>query len=299
MGKRIQLVNFTNRQFAWSGLMQAGCLASLLMAGTALAQNADPATPSAPVAPASSTAPAAPAAPATTTPRPVVLVEPAPDALAARYPSGTIQSAETANKALLEVEQQRNALDQKYAAEQHDCYEKFFATSCLDAAKERHRLGTAQVRKVEVEANAFIRSDRVVQRDKRLAEKRASDAANPPKPLADLPLKPVVPNDAADKEKEHQQHIADHEAKEQQRKQDEINSAPQRAANVDAYNKKVQDAIARQSDVAKKKEEKAKQAAAKAAAASKASDSATSKVGVVPAASPSDSSTSAPAASKP
>jgi colicin import membrane protein len=193
-----------------------------------------------------------------------------PDGLAARYPGGSIQSSDTANRALVEVEQQRNALEQKYATEEHDCYAKFFATSCVDAAKERRRTGMAQIRKVEVEANAFIRADRVVQRDKKLAEKRAQDAANPPKPLADLPVKQAA-QPAEDRAKENQQRLANHEAKLEQRKRDEANDAPTRAANVAAFEKKAQDAKKRQEDVAAKKAEKARQAAAKAAsAASKA-----------------------------
>ena len=194
------------------------------------------------------------------------VAEPDPDSVVARYPSGSIQSVDVANKALQDVEAQRNALDKKYAAEQHDCYARFFATDCVDAAKERHRIGTEKVRKVEVEANAFIRSDRVVQRDKKLAEKRASESANPPKPLADLPIRTTTPQSDTDRAKEHQQRIDDHDAKMKQLQQDQANDAPKRAANVAAYNKKIQDAQARQADVAKKKEEKAKQAAAKAAA---------------------------------
>jgi len=59
-----------------------------------------------------------------------------PDDLATRYPTDSIQSMEIANRALADVEQQRAALDQKYAAEQHACYAKFFVTPCVDAAKE-------------------------------------------------------------------------------------------------------------------------------------------------------------------
>ena len=199
--------------------------------------------------------------------KPSAPAEPDPDSVVARYPSGTIQSVDVANKALQDVEAQRNALDKKYATEQQECNTKFFATNCLDAAKERHRVGTEKVHNVEVEANAFIRSDRVVQRDKNLAEKRANEAANPPKPLADLPIKNSSQQNDADRAKDHQQRIADHDAKMKQLQQNQANDASQRAANVAAYNKKVEDAKARQADVAKKKEEKAKQAAAKAASA--------------------------------
>jgi colicin import membrane protein len=190
----------------------------------------------------------------------------APDELTVRYPSGSIQSSETANRALIDVDQQRSILDQKYGEEQRVCYEKFFASSCLDAAKERRRVALAKIRTVEIEANAFIRSDRVVQRDKKLAEKRASDAINPPKPLADTPPKQIEQSDA-DKAKENQQRVAAHEQKQKQKQQDAIGEAAKHAGSAAAFEKKVKDAEVRQQDVAAKKTEKARQAAAKAAAA--------------------------------
>ena len=230
-------VKLKNSQVRMVRGLRAGFMAGLLLAGgLAMAQES------------------APAAPGVQT----------PDGLTAQYPSGSIQSSETANRALAEIEQQRNMLDQKYAAEQHECYQKFFATSCEDAAKERRRVALEKIRKIEIEANAFLRSDRVLQRDKKLAEKRASDAANPPKPLADLPVKQATQS-SADKEKENRERIANHEAKQKRQQQDQVSDAAKRAENVAAYQKKVQDAEARQKDVAEKKAEKAKQAAAKAA----------------------------------
>lgn len=250
-------VTLKKSQVRAAGGLRAGFLAGLLLAGSlAMAQESAPAA----------------------------LGVQTPDGLTARYPSGSIQSSETANRALVEIEQQRNMLDGKYAAEQQECYQKFFATSCEDAAKERRRVALEKIRKIEIEANAFLRSDRVLQRDKKLAEKRASDAANPPKPLADLPVKQSTQS-TENKEKENLERTANREAKLKQKKQDDVNDAAKRAENVTAYRKKVQDAEARQRDVAAKKAEKAKQAAAKAASASapKTSASAASSASVAPA----------------
>jgi colicin import membrane protein len=202
--------------------------------------------------------------------------------LTARYPSGSIQSAETANRALTEVDQQRSAIEQTYAAEQTQCYEKFFATNCLDAAKERRRVALAKIRTVEIEANAFIRGDRVVQRDQKLAEKRASEAANPPKPLAELPPKQVEQADV-EKAKENQQRMASHEEKLKQKQQDAAGEAAKHAESAAAFEKKTQDALARQKDVAEKKAEKARRAAAKAAAATAASTGSTTAAPTAPA----------------
>lgn len=196
-----------------------------------------------------------------------------PDELNVHYPSGSIQSSETANRALIDVDRQRSVIDRKYGDEQRVCYEKFFATSCLDAAKERRRVALAKIRTVEIEANAFIRSERVVERDKKLAEKRANDAANPPKPLTDSPPKQIEQSDA-DKAKENQQRIADHEEKQKQKQQDAVGDAAKHAQSAAAFDKKTKDAEARQRDVATKKAEKARQAEVKAAAAAASKTSA-------------------------
>lgn len=202
-----------------------------------------------------------------------------PEGLVAKYPAGSIQSEEVAERALHEVDQQRGDVEQKYAEEQHVCYSKFFATSCLDAAKEKRRVALAQIRGVEVDANSYIRANRVVERDRQLAEKRARDAANPPKPLTEVAPKPANdqapqdPNDLARRQ-------AEHDARLGAQQREEAARAPERAEKVAAYNKKVADAEARQRDVAQKKAEKQKQAdekAAKAAAAGKADASKSQK----------------------
>ncbi|MBV8666946.1 MAG: hypothetical protein JO269_10740 [Burkholderiaceae bacterium] len=190
-----------------------------------------------------------------------------PDELSARYPSGSIQSVDTANRALAEVDKLRSALDQKFATEQHECYSRFFATSCVDAAKEKHRLALAQIRKIEVEADTFNRSARVLERDQHLAERRAKDAGNPPKPIADTGRAPAAPVAHPEGDR-----VAEHEAKLKQQQAEQQQDAQKRADNVAAYEKKVQDAEARQRDVAAKKAEKAKEAADKAAKAAAASD---------------------------
>lgn len=192
------------------------------------------------------------------------------DGLAARYPTGSIQSGDDANRALAEVERQRAGLEQQYTAEQHDCYSRFFATSCLDAAKERRRSGLAVVRKVEIEANAYIRGARVVERDKHLADKSAENAKNPPKPLLEPQAKIAAPgaDHAADASVPG---IAAPGEKPLRARQDYADDTQKRAEAVQAYEKKARDAAARQRDVAEKKKEKESKAAAKAAAASASS----------------------------
>ncbi|HEX7644783.1 MAG TPA: hypothetical protein VF472_21485 [Burkholderiaceae bacterium] len=217
-----------------------------------------------------------------------------PDGLAAKYPSGSIQTQETAEQALREVDQQRGAVEQKFADQQHGCYSKFFATKCLDAAKEERRVALAQIRKVEVDANAYIRAARVVERDRNLAEKRARDAANPPKPLGEAASKQSGQTSSHDPN-EGERRITAHEAKLKAAQQNEAANAADRAAKVEAYNKKVADAEQRQREVAQKKAEKQKEAEQKAAKAAKAQQDAASKA-QVPASASGSGSASAPGA---
>ncbi|MBV8634453.1 MAG: hypothetical protein JO002_08195 [Burkholderiaceae bacterium] len=217
-----------------------------------------------------------------------------PDALAAKYPSGSIQTQETAEQALREVDQQRGAVEQKFADQQHDCYSRFFATKCLDAAKEERRVSLAQIRKVEVDANAYIRAARVVERDRNLAEKRARDAANPPKPLTEVAAPKQNSQSAPHDPDEGEHRIAAHEAKVKAQQQNEAAKVSERAAKFEAYNKKVADAEKRQQEVAQKKAEKQQEAEQKAAKAAKSQqDAAQAKA---PASSSAAASTPVPAA---
>ena len=200
-----------------------------------------------------------------------------PQELVTKYPSGSIQSPEIADKALREVDQIRAGVESKFAEEQHVCYSKFLATSCLDAAKEKRRVELQQIRKVEVEANAFNRSARVVQRDRDLAEKNARQATNPPKPLADLPVKQTGDAAGDHDDAENQRIIAEHERKMQEKQKEIAAGAQQRADNVEAHKKRVADAQARQRDVAAKKAEKQRQADEKAQKAKDVADAKAAK----------------------
>jgi colicin import membrane protein len=95
-----------------------------------------------------------------------------------RYPTDSIQSQEAASAALADVQDARDKIEARYAADQHACYPKFFTTSCLDKVTERRRLDLAEIRPIEVEANAYLRKAKVVERDRKLAEKAAQNEAD-------------------------------------------------------------------------------------------------------------------------
>jgi hypothetical protein len=94
------------------------------------------------------------------------------------YPAGSIHEVAVARTALTDVDVVRKAVEQRFAEGRADCMNKFFMTRCVDEAKEIRRASLYSIRKVEVEANAFLRKDRAAERERTIAE-RQSRAARP------------------------------------------------------------------------------------------------------------------------
>lgn len=200
-----------------------------------------------------------------------------PDTVAQRYPAGSIASVEAADKALADVERERKLVDARYMQEQADCYPKFFTTACLDDAKERHRAASAQLRAVEVEANAFKRKAKVIERDRSIEERRAQDeidakqralSVRPSQP--ENTEKPGEQNDAlkANNRNKSAMPLPDkterHHASVEQEQRQQAEDAQKREENIRKYEKKVQEAQERQREVAAKKAEKERERAEKA-----------------------------------
>lgn len=112
---------------------------------------------------------------ATTAPGYAVTLE---QTLVAHYPAGKISSVPMAQLALSEVDAARREAEQRFAAERSVCFDKFFTSSCLADAKEIRRASLSNIRKVEVEANAFMRRERAAERERTIAE-RQGRAARP------------------------------------------------------------------------------------------------------------------------
>jgi hypothetical protein len=94
------------------------------------------------------------------------------------YPAGSINAVAAARTALTDVDVVRKAVEQRFAESRAECMNKFFMTRCVDEAKEIRRDALHSIRKVEVEANAFLRKDRAAERERTIAE-RQSRAARP------------------------------------------------------------------------------------------------------------------------
>lgn len=96
--------------------------------------------------------------------------------LLARYPAQSIASVKQADAALDEVKPMREQIERMYLDEQAACYERFLVSSCLAEAKDKRRKSMQAVRRVEVEAKAFLRKDKADERDRAVAERQAKAA---------------------------------------------------------------------------------------------------------------------------
>lgn len=164
---------------------------------------------------------------------------------------------------MAEARQERAAVDARFALDERNCHPKFFATACLEDAKEQRRVALTHIRSVEVEANGFRRRARVVERDQALAERRAQEEAEEPQRKKEQLEKEAsaAQKAAATTEVNAQRAVADtraarQEAKLKQRQAEQTANAKKRAENVAAYEKKQREAQAHQREIAAKKVEK-------------------------------------------
>jgi colicin import membrane protein len=197
------------------------------------------------------------------------------------YPAGSIQSFEAADQALVAAARERTNIEARFGVDERACHPKFFATSCLEDAKERRRADLAKVRTVEVEAKSFKRHARVAERDQALQERREEEEAEAPQRLQEqiehearaarkaqsgaATTPPVTPPAQDAPTGSGNTREAQHDAKLQQRQTMEIANAKKRAENVSAYRKKVEEAAAHQREIAAKQAEKERENSARAA----------------------------------
>jgi colicin import membrane protein len=196
-----------------------------------------------------------------------------------RFPPGSILSVEGAETALAAVAAERAEIDARFRADEAACYSQFFASACLDTAKERRRGDLLKLRPVELDANAFMRRNRAAERDQALADRRAeqtrrdaavADSENAPAPKEsanDVPqaeANPVATRSGVN----NSSRAVRHDEKLRQLQREELLEAKKRSENIAAYEKKLQDAEARQKEVENRRQEKVKERAAKQASSS-------------------------------
>jgi colicin import membrane protein len=204
-----------------------------------------------------------------------------------RYAPGRINSTEIASQALDEVGQQRAMTEAQFAKQEVVCHEKFFVTSCMDAAKDRRRAALKQLRAIEVEANAYNRRANAERRERALRERQlkqeteAADRqsmANPeksgkesetqatPQDIADVESRSrriTATGDAAQTKPYNTERAAERAKEQSQEREKESAAAKKRADNVEAYKKKQQHSIERQREIAAEREAKKKEGGAK------------------------------------
>ncbi len=98
------------------------------------------------------------------------------DALVNHYPTGSIQTVPEASAALAEVTAIRKEVEDDYTQTRNACMEKFFMSICFDRAKDRRRQALAAIRKVEIEASAYLRKEKADERDRGVAERQRNAA---------------------------------------------------------------------------------------------------------------------------
>ncbi len=213
--------------------------------------------------------------------------ESSPTDIADRYPPGTIQSLSVADQALADAQKRRAIVESEFAEETRACYPKFFTTSCMDAAKDKRREALAKIKRIEIEADAFKRRERVKERDKALTEK-TPDPAPIIKPPAEPKTRDTVSgkgdqagarssNDSGRSSRAGQDaatsdRVAQHKAKLERLKAEEEAGAQKRAENVADFERKARNAEKRQREIAAKKAEKERGRTGKASSGAPASD---------------------------
>ncbi|MGI4848602.1 MAG: hypothetical protein ACRYGK_10780 [Janthinobacterium lividum] len=220
-------------------------------------------------------------------------------ALVARYPAGSIDSNGSADAALAQVNAERLQAQGRYAAAEQVCYGKFFATRCLDVAKEQRRESLVLLRNIEVQANATKRRLRADERDAALEKQRQAEVADAPRRASEEQANRAaavtkaqarakrLASDTADAQKRAERDeaalarraakttssgasagstavVTDLRAQSHLERQEKANAAEaanagKRADNVKAFEEKQTAALARQKEVAEKKALKEKQ----------------------------------------
>lgn len=203
-------------------------------------------------------------------------------AWAARHGAGSVQSAEAADQALREAQEQRQQVEARYVAQQNRCYDRFFVSYCLGKVAEWHRATLALIRPVEIEADVWKRRAKVEERDRNLEQQRARDqqdalqrAEQQRQRQADtaekMERKARETEATEEKSRQHQgeadRRIAEHEARLKEQQRQEAAKAGERARNIAEYDRKRRESEARQREIAAKKAEKARQKAAEQGAA--------------------------------
>ena len=185
-------------------------------------------------------------------------------------------TVDEADAAIRDVAAKRLEIEARNAQDLQACASRFFATRCVDAANERKRIDLARLRPIEIDANMFKRQSRVIERDKNLDEKRlkSEQQANAqPAESKGLKSSSIAPTPKAASIETHKQV-----------RPPSIVTLGRLEENRAAFDRKAQEAAARQKMVAQRKAEKERDRLEKKAEKERADASAVSAAGATAAA---------------
>ncbi|MES2047584.1 MAG: hypothetical protein V4447_04225 [Pseudomonadota bacterium] len=89
------------------------------------------------------------------------------------YSAGAIESSAMSEQAIVEVSVAKGDVLKWYAQAEQTCYDKFFVTSCLNDIKLNRRDKLAILQRINVEAKAWQRKQRIDELDTKLQEKNS------------------------------------------------------------------------------------------------------------------------------
>jgi hypothetical protein len=89
------------------------------------------------------------------------------------YSAGAIGSSTMSEQAIVEANAAKNDVQKWYVQAEQTCYENFFVTSCLNDIKLMRRNKLAILQRINVEAKAWQRKQRIEELDAKLQEKNS------------------------------------------------------------------------------------------------------------------------------
>lgn len=197
------------------------------------------------------------------------------DTAPAEAPPAPTTSTTQAEARLAAVARERAAIEARFAEREAVCYDKFFVNRCLDEAGERRRVDLLAQRAIEIEAERYLRRNKVEERDRAMAEAEAAYREEEARMAADPAPAKTPAATPPPRARSGESRVA-RNARAPQAGAEKL-SAEERAANVAAYEERRRKSEERQQEVARRVAER------EAKAARQAQEEAARKAGTQPA----------------
>jgi len=175
--------------------------------------------------------------------------------ITATYPAGSITTREQSQRALADMRTARSDAEAEHRQAVQRCSSVFQQTKCTDEAQRKFDARKREISRIELDARDVRRRLDAEERAAKRAESAAHRDGSSPKPLPDEGERAIEQGEkdkaAAENREKFQERQKAHAEEQEQRKQKEAAEAPERAANVKAFEDKQREAA----EYAKRKEE--------------------------------------------